>query len=393
MDGFSIYYGNMNTILAMLHATELSHPSAKHGSNINSINFIGGRDYYGDLYYTITMAEGIEINNDAVVLNEYTKNYLRGGKDGTMTPESYDLAVREKLRNFGADGVELYDMARYPFTAMWDSGFSIDTKNEFWPIATIRPDVFLGIAVQDVNLPFNSIDDEIATATALVSRAMLQVESSIYQTPFTRGSIMPWAGSAMGGAYNRPVTANRELADKVSQWMGGGTGKWTSGKDMDIYPQKVFANVLLKNYSYAPYATREKMWQNQMIAVEYSDQNELIFSGQQTINPNDSSVLNSISTVFGCIAATRAALKAYKWLVGNAKYEPGQMIKRSNDIIIDFLKGIGQDRLKFVPETTFTQADTDAGYAWTTIVHVYAPGMKTVNTITINSHTMQELEQ
>jgi hypothetical protein len=113
----------------------------------------------------------------------------------------------------------------------------------------------------------------------------------------------------------------------------------------------------------------------------------------QTINPNDSSTLNSIITVWGCIAATRAALKAYKWLVGNNKYRPEQMIKRSDAIITEALKNIGQDRLIFKPETTFSQADIDSDYAWTTLVHVYANGMKNVNTITINSHTMQELEQ
>lgn len=394
MDGFTVYLTNVKTVLELLHAAELPQQSAKHPTNVHSINFMGARDYYGDPYYAIVMADVAEITGTALLLNEHTKSYLSGGADGQMSAADYDELVAGKLSAFGKDGVELYDMARYPFTAMWDSGFSIDTKNKFWPLTSIRPDLFLGVATQDVNLPLNSLDDEMATATALLARAYIQVESAIYQTPFSRGSLMPWAGFITdGSAYDKLVTGNRELADKISQWFGGGEGGWTPGKDMDLYPQKVISKMKLANYSFAPYSMREKAWQNQMIAVEYSDQNEQIFSGMQTINPNDSSTLNSIVTVWGCIAATRAALKAYKWLVGNNKFTPEQMIKRSNEIITDELKNIGQDRLIFRPETTFTKADTDAGYAWTTLVHVYANGMKTVNTITINSHTMQELEQ
>ena len=392
-DGIHFYHNHMESALTALHEKEKEQGSATHEDNVHSINPVTGYDYYGSPYYTIQMAS-VEDYTDSthVVLGADNRLELYGGGDGTMDDIAFDLEVRNKLRNFGKDGIELYDYARYPYTTIWDSGFSIDTKFELFPITAMRPDMVVFAATQDVTKKINDIDTEIATAIALNARAAIQVESPIYSTSFARGVICPWAGTPKNGDWRKLSTLNRDLADKVSRWMGSSTGKWVVGNDMDVDSGKNITSMTVDNYSYKPLPIREKMWLNQMVAVEYSNMNQLIFSGYQTMHDNDSSVLNTIPTIMACTAATRACMYNFKRLVGNSKYTANQMIKESVNNIGERMKGIGDGRFVFKPWATVEGVDADVGYAWSSGCSIYANNGWTVNTITIDTHTMAELD-
>jgi hypothetical protein len=131
------------------------------------------------------------------------------------------------------------------------------------------------------------------------------------------------------------------------------------------------------------------MWGNQMIAVEYSDVNEIIYSGLQTINPNDSSVLNSIMAVGGTIHATWACIKANSHFVGR-NMPAGVLIEDSNALIKELTAGVDKSKVAIVPDTQITDVDNDAGYAWTTVANVTSGGMRTVNTISVTSGYTEE---
>lgn len=391
-DGIAYYDKELEAALAELHAVEKDEASLTHETNVHSINFANALDFEGKPYYNIVMADTAEIVDGAVQLSSYNNIMLKGAADGDLSKENFDKMVANFLSNFTGQGIELHDHARYPFTALVDSGYSLDTTELFYPITAICPLVAVITATQDVSLPINTLTDEIASASLLISKAYLNIESSVYQTPFTRGAVVPFAGVPSLGEYTELVPTTREIANKLSLWMGNGEGTWNDGLDADIYPNNVISQMSIDNYTLPPIGVREEMWENQLVAFEYSDMTNLIISGFQSINPNDTSILNGMVNVFACIAAARCAYYAYKRLVGNSKYTNEVMKKRGEDFMKEWLNGIGNERVIFVPEVKFTEDQLNEGYSWTTIVHVYAPGMKTVNVITVESHNISEFE-
>lgn len=391
-DGIAYYDELLEAALTELHTAESGEASLTHDTNVHSINFANALDFEGKPYYKIVMAGVGEITGDAVQLSPYNNIMLQGGADGDVSKTNFDKMVANFLSNFTGQGIELHDHARYPFTALVDSGYTLDTTELFYPVTAICPLVAVITATQDVSLPINNITEEIASASLLISKAYLNVESSVYQTPFTRGAVVPFAGTPNNGEYTEMVPTTREIANMLSLWMGNGEGTWNDGQDCDIWPKKVVSTMSIDNYTLPPMSVREEMWENQLVTFEHADMTNMILSGFQSINPNDTSILNGMVNVFACIAAGRCAYYAYKRLVGNSKYTNEVMKKRGEDFMKEWLNGIGNERVIFVPEVKFTKDQLNEGYSWTTIVHVYAPGMKTVNVIIVESHNISEFE-
>ena len=51
------------------------------------------------------------------------------------------------------------------------------------------------------------------------------------------------------------------------------------------------------------------------------------------------------------------------------------------------------ERFVIVPETFFTEADTQRGYSWSTKINLYSNTMKTVGTYTVVARRMSDLNQ
>lgn len=392
IDGYFFYKEVFEETLGVLHAMEKGEESVTHETNVHSINVASAVDFEGMPYYKLMLAPTTELVGDAIQLSRYANIMLAGGSDGDVSETNFDKMVANFLSNFTGQGIDLHDHARYPFTVMYDSGYSIETTKLFYGVTKHCPNLIVITGTQDVNTAINTLTEDMSTASALIASAYLNVESSVYQTPFTRGAVVPYAGHLLNSEYTKLCTTTREIANKFSQWMGSGTGKWNDGKDADIGINRTINTMDIENYQLPPMDVREAMWENQMVAIEFENMTDKIFSGMQTINPNDASILNGLINTWGCVAASRCAYYAYKLLVGNSKYTNEQMQKRAVNMMNTWLNGIGNERLIFRPRVEFTPDNLSEGYSWTTVVEVYAPGMKTVNVITVSSYNISEFE-
>lgn len=395
VDGMFIYQANIELVLGLLHAAEtadgLDSPAFVHDTNKHSINMFGDTDHEGVPYVSIALAGVSELEPETYMPGESAVFKLGNGNDGDMSDKAFEDAVANLCDTFGK-GVTLKDMKRYPVHFMFDSGYSTDVKKKMQSLMAKRPDFYVGIGTHTHGQTPMTLLDELAVGSMLASNAALYPESTIYKVASTRGHIVPWAirlaATDPNAAWTHPTTLNYDLAGKMAEYWGASDRVWVADKAFDTYPNNVIKHELL-NYIYAELPVREEMWGNQLIAVEYSDVNEIIYSGLQTINPNESSVLNSIVAVGGTIHATWACIRANTHFVGR-NMAASVLIQDSDALITEYTKGIDKAKVQVVPDTQITPEDNDAGYAWTTKAHTRSGGMRTVNTITVTSAYSEE---
>ena len=114
------------------------------------VNIFHGTDTQGQLYKTFTVADsykflGVDLSKD-YILGE-------GGNDGLVVKatgehdvlanlEIFDKAVKNYLTNWAVDNALLQDPAKNPFTTLWDSGFSLETKKAFAVPMSMRSDIW-----------------------------------------------------------------------------------------------------------------------------------------------------------------------------------------------------------------------------------------------------------
>lgn len=396
-------------------------------NNRHLLNVLTGIDPNGVPYETIDVSKTVTLGG--VAFTENTTHYADGGKDGLVDDidqkeerlanlQIFDSLVYDECANYGDKPYSTaLDSAKYPQSAIWDTGFSLETKKKLLVPMSRRKDMYVVLATQAVaeyevpGMPYdndpNSVDynpfnwqgqnnttDENAFAVALRTAASLYPESEIYGTSVCRATIIGHSGDLLNSPwkhYKLPLTI--DFADKVSKYMGAGIGRWTNGQAYDEAPRNqvsMFKNV---NNTYKSDSNYNKDWDAGLVWVQYFDRRNLFYPAFQTAYPDDTSVLNAFTTMAACVELEKVAQRSWRELTGNSTLTPEQFIERSNQLIIDNTKDRFDGRFVIVPETFFTEADTQRGYSWSCNIHIYANNMRTVGSFTIVAHRLEDLNQ
>ena len=397
IDHVHVYDAFAEEFLTLVHTAELAAQNAAvaggavapkkayiHATNVMSINLLGDVDF-DEIPYSALALDTVEAGYYEPMATYAIK--LKNGTDGDLTLDTFDAAVSAFCTTFGQASPNLADLKRFPFHFIWDSGFKEATKKKLAELTNKRPDLFVPLCTFVEGEDMLSAADESAMALSLTANPGISAESAIYKTEATRATVMPWCVRLRNNPYKKPTTLNYDFAEKVSDYLGSADGQWVTAKAVDTYPNNVIKHELL-NYEYLQLPVREDMWANQMVAVEYGDVNEIIYSGIQTVQPNESSVLNSFPVVAACMHATWACIKTNRLFVGQS-ISNGMLIKRSNEEVARLCSGIDKAKAIVTPWTEITPEDNDAGYAWHTGADVQGNGMKTVNTVEIRSSWLE----
>lgn len=323
-----------------------------------------------------------------------SNHWATGGGDGTMSDAAFDAAVRDQLSNYGTNGIDMLDMAMYPQSCWYDTGFSLDTKMASMTILGRRPDMWLVLSTQDISQPQNNSADESAMAVALSTALRVYPESEIYGTGVCRALVVGQSGTLIddsGYAGLLPLTI--ELADRCANYMGAGNGVWAPGQGFDISPnnQIVMFNALSVNAVFKGAAVRNKDWDNNLVWAQRFDRSSLFWPAVQTVYDNDTSVLNGPITMFAAVELTKVCFRVWSELTGRSDLTEEQLIERSNLRIQTLTNGRFDNRFVIEPDTFFTEDDSQRGYSWHTKINLYANNMRTVGTYTITSHRMSDL--
>ena len=381
--------------------------------NRHLLNLFTGVDYNNVPYYAFDVSHsvlfgGITFQNDSVV-------YATGGSDGLFYDingrpdndknlELFDSLVRDQLANFGDLEDTLLDVARYPISAIWDSGFSLETKKALINVMARRKDVTVFLSTHSVadhiasnapnavngkiweRMPQNDESTELAIATSLSNTALLTPESVIFATPACRATIIGHSGELIDTSWRGFYPLTIDVAKKVARYMGASNGQYSRGDQFDEESgnRVELFKVSSVNLTYKSDTNYDRAWDSGVVWVQYADTKTLFYPAFQTVYPDSSSIFNSLIVVMAASELTKVAHRVWTRLVGNTRLKPAAFISRSDELIIEGTNGRFDDRFRIVPRTIYTKADEERAYSWTTEISIYSNAMKTVNTLTIN---------
>lgn len=384
--------------------------------NLYLLNIFTGVDINGVPYDTFTVANSVALGG--IMFDENVIHYASGGDDGLTAltdPDArlkdlqiFDSLVAVEAAGFGDLEAPLLDSAKYPISAIWDSGFSFETKKTLLVPMSRRKDIYTVLATQAVAeyddpqnpdpaefryMEANDQSSENSFAVALRTAASLYPESTIHGTATCRAVIIGHCGKLVNSDWKGLLPMTLDFANKVSRYMGAGDGRWVSAYSFDESPtnQVSLFRPVDVNLTYKSDTNYNKDWDAGLNWVQSYDRNSLFFPAFQTVYPDDTSVLNAFMVMAACVEAEHVSERVWRDLTGGSKLTREQFIERSNRLIDERMRDRFDGRFVVVPETFFTEADDARGYSWSTRIHIYANNMRTVGSFTVVAHRMEDL--
>ena len=375
------------------------------------VNILTGKNFEGKVYPNVFVGEGyqfggVELGKDSVI-------YARGGSDGfplntaglvdkMETLKLYDEQVRMWCNNFN-DTNPLFDSAVYPFSTLWDSGFSIDTKMAMLNPVGQHKRIWATLATQSVadykddlktsfvEIPANTAEQEIAIATMLNSAAHLYPESELYGTSTCRVAIVGRAGTLRTELYKGVLPLTISLAAKIAAYCGAGDGYWRNAYAIDNEANRLDHLFKDINITYQPSGAYDKSWAAGMIWVQNFDRSSVFFPAYQTVFKDATSILDNLLVIVGASYIQRVGEEVWRELVGNGAFGKLKFLEESNRKITERTNNRFDGRFTVIPDTFYTEADEIRGYSWSTVVRLYADPVNLVNQFTIESYRASDL--
>lgn len=385
-----IYTTYLTQILAEIGATE-----APNGT-LPSTTFTGASD--PNLYlvnpFTAVSLENVpyytlQLQGPSAGGAIFTPNstfYGAGASDGTMTLQSYDADV-----NTWFAGFDNQDLAKYPFSVVYDSGFTLQTKYSMISLLGQRPDIWLMLCTQSALDPQNTPDQDMSTAQALAQMVGTYPESVVYGTAACRAAIIGGSGYLLNSSYSSLVPLSLQLAQTFAAYMGAGNGIWNATVPPDENPQNIISLFRKVNASYMTATARSGAWSTGLVWVENFDMNTQYFPALASVYNNDTSVLKALMNVIIACDLIKIAHQARRTLSGISSLTQAQFVQRSNQLILNLTKGRYAGRVQISPNTYYTPQDQQNGYSWSCAITMYANNMMTVGSETIIAKRLSSL--
>lgn len=390
-----LYQANVDTLLAEFYTAELPHINAF--SDITGavasadekyvVNMISAVSSHGVPYSAIVMASG----GGSIRLSEVTNIYASGGSDGTMNDTAFSTSVANMVAAYGDPTSPFQDMAKYPESIMYDSGFTLATKYALANFIALRKDTAVVISTYDTTQPQLSASEDSSLAIAIKTRLQMFPESNYYGTSTMRAMVVGRSGVLLNSQYKKPLPLSLEIAVKSAEYMGAGNGIWKPGFAFDMYPRHIVQLFGEISVTFTPASVRNKDWTNGLVWVENYDRRSVYFPALKTIYDNDTSVLNSYFTMMAIVELEKVGERVRRKYSGVSSKTDAQVIKLVNDEVIAQTQKRFDDRIIVRPNAYYTADDQARGYSWSLDINVYAPNMKTVQTLAIKSYRMDAL--
>lgn len=372
----TVHQNNLETVLAALLVTE--NTLAPETTTDWMLNLFTGVDNAGVEHY------GFQVDTTGATLSESRTQYLVGGLDGDNDLASFDAAVGVELdSNYENSAYPLLDSAQYPFSTLYDSGFTLPVKKKLLQWIGRRPDVHVTLGTKVIGDDTLTASEEISVGIDLRSTAQLYTESVIHGTGVTRVTLVSQEGTLISSPYKDSVSLIFDLAQKRARYIGAGTGKMKAGLAYDSYPRNTLLSMKDVSNTYLGKVAKEAVWSAGLNFVQYSDRGTLFNPGYQTVYGIKNSVLTSEIIMQIACDVTRLAGLVWTRLSGNSSLTQAQFIQRSNKIFSEMVAGRYDNRVTVEPNTYFTAADTARGYSWTLDATISGNVMRTVETINV----------
>lgn len=356
----------------------------------------------------------LDMYNDAThtVVKQMTQNtehFASGGADGEMGIHEYNRLVAEKIDLMTNEYSYWNDLARYPWSEFYDSGYPIYVKDKFAELMRARKDIAVTAAthyvadyepgrkltrvstVREGVVPL-SREEEVGAVRTLWTSLTRYPESEVYGTKSCRANIIMQCGTIIGSDYKGLVPLTYELAIKRARFMGDRNGAMRSGYGYDQPEMKKLQFMKEVNNTFVPYVQRERNWTHGATWAQFFDRRTMFFPAVRTVYKDETSVLISDINMHIAVDLEKVCFRVWRHLVGNTKLTNAQFIEESDRKIIEETDGRYDARTVIKPETYYTKGDEQRGYSWNCKIHAYLNNMKTVGVFTVVTHRQEDLE-
>lgn len=391
-----LYDKNIKMILDMFlkaetaaKAVDVNYPCWIKDDEAYSINLLEPNDHYGVPYHALGM---VEITDQPI--DGYHSPYedslfsLAGGNDGDLSDSAYNVAVKNYCDNVKSM-FEIWDMMQYQIGWTYDLGYEVDTKKSLYSLMHHNQSLIVVASTEEDTVDDKNTDDTISTAIALDSAYGLYPESTIYKTAPTRGVIVPYSIDLKLHKWKDKLPLTFSLAKKLNDYIGFATKIWKPANDPMLERNKGIDEIL-RNFVSLDLPQRTNFWNTQLVIVETIQHEVRGFTGLQTINDNDSSVLNNLLVVAAVGCAVRAGYEAGVVFRGQTA-PPSTMAKRHEDRILAETAGIDKTKAKVDVVSHQTSDDYNAGYAITDTITV--SGYQAITAVTLELNTQYATEE
>lgn len=393
-DAAYLYTENLEAVLTAIMTAEYA---------VNPDRFANGvvKDLYLINPLTATFVDGVPyeslivqgVLDGGIEFDSISTHYLLGGADGTLGNAAFNELVAAELANWN-DGDEIYeDLAKYPFSAMYDSGFDIATSKLLPRVLSIRPDVHIALACQDVTRKANTADEDSSIGAALRTAISAYPESTVFGTTARRGIVVEHSGyCADDTTYKGMLPGTYEVAMKRARYLGSSDGIMKSRWAYDQETSKIITYLSDVTNLDKKQNVRNADWDRGLVYFVNYDHNRGMVPYVRTICDDDTSVLTSDLVMQIAAHCNKVAFWVWRDLVGNGKLSDELFIQRSNEKIQEYTNGRFDGRCRIVPETYYSTVDTQRGFSYSCRIHIYAPNTKLVGAVAIVTHRLADLQ-
>lgn len=220
-----------------------------------------------------------------VFFNSSYTIYLEGGDDGSTTRVNHEELIRQflKMKSYP----RLKDKFKFPITHLYDTGYSMDTKEAMIEFMGIRDDVRIEICTQDLSNEINDESEDQSSGVYLRTRALLQVESTEKGTSTCRCGVYAHSGKLYDARYIGYAPAVLDILNKRCTYQSTGFIKG-SPKERPNSEVTMFKSL---NWTAFDEDNKALFWDSGINYIQHCTRTKLFWPGLRTVHPIESSVL------------------------------------------------------------------------------------------------------
>lgn len=391
--------------------------------------FIGGANRYHFNLFSLKTKNGLgyksvvfgaKIDNVApasLTFSSLRTHWLKDGSDGFLeiagtganpvfdtTTADYiaDQLTGRMLDNVASNPAHpFFDRARYPFTTMYDSGYSIETKNSMANLLALQ-DVYINVATYTIagvegafdltTRKFTNVSGRHQSSPALVSNFLRFPESVYYGTATDRVAIIADAGRVAGHIYRKWVPFTYSLMKKCALYMGSQTGYMRSEYNFETAMRtsgdndgNIIRDYAVHDVKFKSEASAKSLWGRGVIFAQSFDTKTIFWPALQTIHPNNTSILRSYIPMIISVDLIRVGMSAWRRHVGDSSLTNGEFADAITKFIISETENRYMKRAEIIPNVYYTKEDSDRGYVFHVDIGYRANGTRNIEVLSVIS--------
>ena len=324
---------------------------------------------------TVTLAS----NHSEAYFSKSTPIYLGGGKDGTLSKANFEAGVTAWMAKYLDRNSEVMDPAINVENVLYDTGYTLPTKEELVNFITVRKNTFLALGTHiDDGDNYASLDTQRAIGVSLKARLALAPESTFFNTPVARGIIVVGSGLDRNDPENKRYPLVMDIAGKAARMMGG--AKWDKNLIFDTGAKNIITNYTDVEPKFVPGGIISDLWDIGLIWPANYDRETSYFPALQSVYDNDTSVMNNFYAGIALTVDNNIASAVWRKYTGNVSLKPAEFVAAVEEEANNALNGVFDGVIKATARVEITDFDAARGYSHTLISSLTGNVMRTVQT-------------